>query len=67
MSGEELSLIDPNREKLILEICDDGSVRKITGRQYQRKLRKAHLTNLVLLGIIIILSVALYIAQAGPM
>lgn len=41
--------------------------RKITGRQYQRALRKAYFMNLILLCIIIVLSVALYIAQAGPM
>lgn len=40
--------------------------RRITGRQYQRALRKAYFINLILLCIIIVLAVALYIAQAGP-
>lgn len=40
--------------------------RQITGRQYRQMLRRAWFAAGVEMGIIIVLSVSLYIAQAGP-
>lgn len=62
---QKLSIINPKRTSM--DIITRGQPRyQITGRQYRRMLRQAWFTAGVELGVIIVLSVALYIAQAGP-
>ncbi len=62
---QELSAINPQRAGM-RTITGRLPRYQITGRQYRRMLRQAWFTAGVELGIIIVLSVALYIAQAGP-
>lgn len=59
----ELELIQIERTSLIPA---DKPVEKITGRQYRRMLRRWALAFVVSLGVNIVLAVALWIAQAGP-
>ena len=65
LQPQELDVIPVKRTSM--EIIARGQPRyQITGRQYRRMLRQAWFTAGVELGVIIVLSVALYIAQAGP-
>lgn len=60
---QEIQLIDTRRTSLVPAVYRPHE--QITRRQYSRMLRKAWLACGVMLGVNIILSVALYIAQAG--
>lgn len=59
----EIDLIPTKRTSLILS---DQPVERITGRQYRRMLRRWAFSFGVSLGVNIVLAVALWIAQAGP-
>lgn len=61
---QEIQLIDTRRTSLVPAVYRPHE--QITGRQYRRMLRRAWFTCGVLIGINIILAVALYVAQAGP-
>ena len=60
----EIRMIPTERTSIVLS--QRKPVEKITGRQYRRKLRRWELAFVVSMGFNIVLAVALWIAQAGP-
>lgn len=62
--SEELKLIDPRRTSIIL--VEGRREKSITGREYRKMMRKTTFVLGVSIGINIVLSVIVYILQAGP-
>lgn len=65
LKQKEIKLIDPRRTSLI-EVTQTERPKRITEQEHRRMLRKAWLTAGVELGIIIAMSLIIYILQAGP-
>ena len=64
LEPREIKLIDPRRTSLI--VAPKREEKRITGREYRRMLRKWAFACGVELGIIIAMSLIIYILQAGP-
>lgn len=60
----ELKLIDPRRTSMM--VVEGRREKTITGREYRQMLRKTNFALGVSIGINIVLSVIVYILQAGP-
>lgn len=65
LEPREIKLIDPRRTSLIVAPKREEP-KQITGREYRRMLRKWAFACGVELGIIIAMSLIIYILQAGP-
>ena len=64
LEPQEIKMIPTERTSLIK--APQREEKRITGREYRRMLRKAWFTAGVELGIIIAMSLIIYILQAGP-
>ena len=62
----EIRLIDTKRTSIVPAAEPEKPVQLITGRQYRRMLRKLAFLLGVSMGWNVVMAVALWIAQAGP-
>lgn len=64
LKSQEIKMIPTERTSLI--VASQREEKRITGREYRQMLRKAWFAAGVELGIIIAMSLIIYILQAGP-